>query len=294
MTKNIALVLSGGGARGVAHIGVIEVLNEKGFNITSIAGTSMGALVGGVYALGKMAEFKEWLLTIDRFKVFQLVDFRFSPQGLVKGDKVLDEMKSFIQDSNIEDLPIPYSATAVDINGRKEYVFKKGSVFDAIRASISIPSVFTPVKKGKMLLVDGGVMNNIPLSNVTRTRSDQLVAVNVNANIPVLKLRSSKETKESRLVKYQEKLNHYYEQLQRLYPKETKEKHIGYFSLIDLTISLMMYQNAIFALKDIPPDILINISRDTCSTFDFYKSDELIEIGRVTAEKVLKDRFLVD
>ena len=147
MKQKVSLVLSGGGARGIAHIGVIEVLEEKGYEIVSVTGTSMGAVVGGVYALGKMEDFKQWMLTLDRLKVFSLFDFSFGSQGLIKGDKVLNTMKEFISDENIEDLRIPYAAVAVDLLKKEEVIFTKGSIYDAIRASVSIPSLLTPVKK---------------------------------------------------------------------------------------------------------------------------------------------------
>ncbi len=128
MSRNIALVLSGGGARGMAHIGVIEELLKRDYRITSIVGTSMGALIGGVYAQGKLEEFKNWVTALDQLEVFKLVDLTIGKGGLVKGEKVLNKMKEFIPDTNIEDLPIPYSATAVDIIKHEEVVFKSGSV----------------------------------------------------------------------------------------------------------------------------------------------------------------------
>ncbi|HCC70571.1 MAG TPA: phospholipase, partial [Bacteroidales bacterium] len=119
MKQKIALVLSGGGARGIAHIGAIEELEKHGFEISAIAGTSMGSLIGGVYALGKMEEYKNWIITLDRVKVFSMVDFTVSRHGLVKGDKVFNKMKDFIPDSNIEDLPLQYAAVAADIASKK-------------------------------------------------------------------------------------------------------------------------------------------------------------------------------
>ena len=137
MKQNVALVLSGGGARGIAHIGVIEELERQNFEITSIAGTSMGSLVGGVYALGKIEVFKNWICTLDKRKVFSLVDFALSKQGMIKGDRVLKKMKDFIPDTNIEELSIPYVAVAADLLHREEIAFSEGSIYEAIRASIS-------------------------------------------------------------------------------------------------------------------------------------------------------------
>ena len=287
MKQKVSLVLSGGGARGIAHIGVIEVLEEEGYEIVSVTGTSMGSVVGGVYALGKMEEFKKWMLTLDRLKVISLFDFSFSSQGLIKGDKVLNTMKEFISDENIEDLRIPYAAVAVDLLKKEEVIFTKGSIYDAIRASVSIPSLLTPVKKEDAVLVDGGVLNNIPVNHAHRVAGDILVAVDVNANIPVFEpALSKKEHKEKQSI-YQEKIRNFQNQLKKIKPGNHEEK-LGYFNLISKTIGLMSYQIAHLTLEKNPPDLLINISRESCDTFDFYKAEELIEIGRHAAIESLK------
>lgn len=284
--RKVALVLSGGGARGMAHIGVIEELEKQGYEISSIAGTSMGALIGAVYAIGKMQKLKEWFYTLDKRKVFSLVDFTFSTHGLVKGDKVLNTLKEFIEDKNIENLNIPFSATATDLLNKKEVVFTTGSIYEAIRASIAIPMVITPVKKDNTLLLDGGVINNIPIKNVIRTDGDALVVVNVNAHIPVLTLPGSKKEKEEKHSKYQLKLKGFQQHLKKITPKTHKED-IGPIHLIEKTISLMMFQMSQQTLKEYNPDLLINISRDTCTTFDFFLAEELVEIGRLATRNVL-------
>jgi NTE family protein len=282
MSKKLALVLSGGGARGMAHVGVIEELEKRGYQITSIAGTSMGALVGGVYALGKMEEFKNWMVSLDKRKVFSLVDFTLSSAGLVKGDRVLNAMKEFIPDTNIEDLKIAYSATAADIASQKEIVYRSGSLYDAIRASIAIPTVLTPVIKGNAIIVDGGVLNNIPIKNVKRTEGDLLVAVYVNADIPIEKPTvSTKEEKKTESL-YKKWLAEFNEQLNKILPKSKNEK-LGYFSLLDKTLTSASLQLAKLTIEQGKPDVLINVSRDACGTYDFYKASELIEIGRHAA-----------
>jgi len=287
MKQKVSLVLSGGGARGIAHIGVIEEIEKQGFEIFSVAGTSMGALVGGVYALGKMDAFKNWFYTLDKLKVFSLVDFSFSIQGLVKGDKVFNKMKEFISDINIEDLNIFYTAVAADIINKEEVVFTKGSIFEAIRASISIPTIFTPVKTNDGLLVDGGVINNIPINHAHRTSGDILIVVNVNANIPVDKPAISRKETEIKQSIYQKKIKDFYHHLHKTHPISKTEK-LGYFELMNKTFQLMTYHNAQMLLEKYNPDILINISRDSCSTYDFYKAEELVEIGRHAAIKSLK------
>jgi NTE family protein len=287
MKQKVSLVLSGGGARGIAHIGVIEEIEKQGFEIFSISGTSMGALVGGAYALGKMEELKQWLFTLDKMKIFNLADFTFSKQGLIKGDKIFNKLKEFITDANIEDLKIYYAAIAADIINKKEVVFTKGSIYDAIRASIAIPTVLTPVKTENGLLVDGGVINNLPMSHAKRIPNDILIAVNVNADIPVYNLSLSKKEKDAKQSLYRKKINDFYNHLRKDNPSNHNEK-LGYFDVINKTISLMSYRVTQMTLEFYSPDILIKVSRDSCSMYDFYKAEEMVKIGHHAAIESLK------
>lgn len=287
MKQKVSLVLSGGGARGIAHIGVIEELEKRDFEIVSITGTSMGALVGGIYAIGKLEEYKTWLYALDKLKVFKLLDFSFTSQGLVKGDRVINELKKFISDKEIEDLKISYAAVAVDILNKKEVVLSKGSIYDAIRASIAIPTVFTPVKMENTLLVDGGVLNNIPINHAKRYPGDLLIAVDVNADIPYDKpISLNKEILATRQSVYRKKIKDFQDQLQKIAPSDKKEK-LGYFNLINKTISTMTNHISRSTIEKYPPDILIQVSRDACGTFDFYKAEEMVEVGRYSAQNVL-------
>lgn len=288
MKQKVSLVLSGGGARGIAHIGVIEELEKQGYEINSISGTSMGALVGGVYALGKMEELKDWLFSLDRIKVFQLIDFTFSSQGLVKGDKVFNTMKKFIADDNIENLKINFAAVATDIINREEVVFTKGSVFDAIRASVAIPTVITPVKTENGLLIDGGVINNIPIKHVKRSKNDLLIVVDVNAMIPV----SIPDTSEKEVAKtqsiYKKKIQEFSDHLHKIMPAHHKEK-MGYFDLINKTINLMMSKMSQESIDKYSPDVMVKVSHEICSVFDFFRAEELVEMGRYSAVNSLED-----
>ena len=288
MKQKVSLVLSGGGARGIAHIGVIEELEKHGYEIIAVTGTSMGALVGAVYAMGKMEEFKEWMFTLDKRKTLNLVDFTLSSQGLIRGDKVINAIKEFISDSNIEDLPIPFAAIATDIVNCKEVVIKTGSVFDAIRASISIPTVLTPVKTETGLLVDGGVINNVPLNRAPRITGDLLVAVHVNANIPLDKPKVPTDEMEESQNIYQRKLKEFQSHLQKINPLN-KEDKLGYFDLISKTINLMTNHASELVLQNNPPDILINVSRDLGGTYDFFRAEEFAEAGRYAAHKSLEE-----
>jgi len=287
MKQKVALVLSGGGARGIAHIGVIEEIEKQGFEISSVAGTSMGAVVGGVYVLGKIEEYKAWLFKLDKMKIFSLVDFTFSSQGLLKGDKLFNNIGKFITDENIEELTIPYAAVATDIINKIEVVFTKGSVFEAIRASMAFPTVFTPVKTENGLLVDGGVLNNIPINHVNRTPNDLLIAVNVNADIPLEKPGTPNFQSAAELSIYQKKIKEFRDEFQKFFPLNNEER-LSYFDLINKTIDLMTYRLAQISLEMNPPDILINVSRDSSATFDFYRAGEMVEIGRNAAFKSLE------
>ncbi len=287
MKQSIALVLGSGGARGLAHIGVIEEFEKQGFEIKSIAGTSMGALIAGIYAMDKLQDYKEWSLTLDIVNVFNLIDFTFSSQGLIKADRVIKKMKTFITDKNIEDLKIPFAAVATDITNEKEVVFTTGSVYEAVRASIAIPTVFTPVKKDNVLLVDGGLLNPIPVNRIKRTRNDILVAVNVYADIPHTK--EKKQTKKQLEVQsfYDKNIKKFKQKLNEIILKSNKQK-LGYFKLLNATTSAMIHQISEMTLDIYKPDILVNISKHACSTFDFYKAEQLIEIGKLAAKESIE------
>ena len=279
MKQKVALVLGSGGARGTAHIGVIRELVKQGYEISSISGTSMGALVGGIYAAGKLDEYEAWLSSLSKMEIFNLVDFTLSLNGIIKADKVLKEIQKFIPDQNIKDLPVKFVAVATDLKNKKEVVITEGSLFEAIRASISVPVVITPLRKSDTLFVDGGVLNPIPVNRVSRQENDILVAVNVNANIPY-----EKPISDSSGWGYLEqftngKLSRFRKQLSKFVSFDKKES-IGYFDLITETSGLMLAQISNLTLQMNPPDVLIEISRKACGTFDFYKATELIELGR--------------
>jgi NTE family protein len=174
-------VLGSGGARGYAHIGAIEELLAQGYDIRSVAGSSMGALVGGVYAAGKLGEYRDWVKALQRFDVLRLLDWTFTGGGLIKGDRIVDKLKDLIGEINIEDLPLTYTAVAVDLMAQREVWFSRGSLFDAIRASIAIPTVFRPHHYQGRTLVDGGLLNPVPITPTLRDLTDCTIAVDVNA-----------------------------------------------------------------------------------------------------------------
>lgn len=284
--KNIALVLSSGGARGCAHIGAIKILREHGFRITSVAGTSMGALVGGIYATGHMDQFENWISTMDIKQVLRLTDFSLSRKGFVKGTKVIETLKELIPERNIEDLEIPFCAVATDIINGSEVVLTKGHLYDAIRASISIPTVFQPFKIDGRYCVDGGLMNPVPVNRIKRHKGDMLVVVDVNSPIPSEKKKKKKPELFSGS-KYSEQIKKLTEKIERLIPSKDEDA-IGIFNLSNRSISLMIRKISDLTLENVKPDLLISISRDSFGTYDFYKAGEIIQTGEEATLKALR------
>lgn len=177
--RKVSLVLGSGGARGLTQIGVIKALIDKGYVIDEIIGCSIGALIGGAYAQGKINELEEWMRGVTKVQVFKLMDFTNPRFGLLKGTRAMDSLKSIFPDAYIEDLPLRYVAIATDLKHETEVVFDRGSLYEAIRASISIPAVFTGVDKDDQYLVDGGVLNPLPINYATRRRRNIVLAVNL-------------------------------------------------------------------------------------------------------------------
>ena len=272
-TRNVALALSSGGARGLAHIGVIEELEAQGYKITSIAGCSMGALVGGVYAAGKLNEFREWMKTIDRKKMLSLIDFSLSLNHIVKGTRIIEAIMEFVPDVNIEDLPIPYCAVATDLKAGKEVLFNKGSLFQAIRASISLPSFYEPVQRDDMILIDGGVINPLPLNRVKRQAGDILVGIDVSGHD--YKAQWDEQQRLTAIQKSDASLKT--KILDMLIPDNID---FNYYTVLSRASSLMIRQNSILMAQLMNPDILIDIQMNRYGTFDFDKSEKLIAIGR--------------
>ncbi len=251
--KHVTLVLSMGGARGIAHIGVIEELLAQGYEITSIAGSSMGAMVGAMYATDKLEACKEWLCTWNKRKMWQLADLSLSHDGLVKGDRFIRELKGLLPEVNIEDLPLPYVALATDLVSEQEVRFDRGNLFDAIRASISIPMLFRPFRRGEQRLVDGGILNPLPLNHAIRTPGDLLVAVDVNAPAG----------KQGR-------------------------KRLNPYQLMTKSSRLMMQAITRHELARTPPDLLIRLCGEDYDMMEFFRAEEIIEAGRQAAKEALR------
>lgn len=281
--RDVALVLSTGGARGLAHIGAIDQLLDMGYNIRSVAGTSMGALVGGMYASGRLEDFRQWMLTIDRKRILSLMDFSLSISHIAKGERIIEAMKEIVPDVNIEDLSIPYCAVATDAVSGTEVVFNSGSLYDAIRASISLPLVFSPVRQGERILLDGGLVNPLPLNRVRRSKHDLLVAVNVSGHdyrgqVEMRRIIKEQQNERSKVISL----------LSKLMPQDPE---LNYYTLLNRSISIMINKNAQQSLKLTPPDILVDIPMNRYNTFDFDKVERLSAIGRNKTKRAV-EKFL--
>lgn len=289
--KTISLVLGSGGARGLAHIGIIRWLKENNYDIRSISGCSMGALVGGVYACGKLDDFEEWMRAISKLDIVKLLDISWGKQGLVEGDRIMTALKDLVGDRRIEDLDIEYTAVAADINREKEIWLKSGSLFDAIRASISLPLFFIPAELKGMSLLDGGILNPVPIAPTFEDHNDLTIAVNLGG-LPSgehhpKQQNGPKENREPRENIVRSKISSFLEDVKSRNPLEGSGswKMLG---IANQTFDAMQSAIARQKLAAYPPDRTITIARDACGTLEFDRADEMIRLGYETAEKTLE------
>lgn len=290
--KTVSLILGSGAARGMAHIGVIECLEQHGFEIKSISGCSIGAVIGGIYSTGKLDLYREWVTQLTKTDVLRLLDFSFDRTGLFKGERLIEHLLEMIGDHQIEDLPIKFTAVATDIDREKEIWFTDGSLFEAIRASIAVPSVFTPQNYRGMTLLDGGLLNPVPVAPTAGDSTDLCIAVNLNAKPTTLPSSQSKPKKRNN--DDQENLiqKAFNELVDRFLPEDSfKQPDIDPFNMLDLmSQSVDIMQNAIAKSKMslYHPDILIDIPRNASGFFDFHHAGRLIDIGHQLTDKALK------
>jgi NTE family protein len=294
MKKKISLILGSGGARGLTHIGVIKELEERGFEIDAVVGCSMGALVGGFYCAGKMDAFEEWACQLSEWDTFKFLDISLTPtSGMMKGDLIINTLKEMVGTIHIEDLPINYSAVATDIVARKEAWLNSGDLFDAIRASMAIPGIFTPKVIEGRSLVDGGVLNPLPVAPSMFEKNDLTVAVSLSGydvtnpfgNIP-------KEEHQTTLESYRSKIDGFLSSVQDRFGLESddQKKPDPELRLTDIllgTFDAMQSSIARHRLASYPPDILIEIPGNICQTHEFYRARPLIAAGRYWTDHAL-------
>ncbi|MEZ9516192.1 patatin-like phospholipase family protein [Vibrio splendidus] len=290
MAKTISLVLGSGGARGLVHVGIIRWLIEHGYQIKSISGCSIGALIGGVYAAGKLDEFEEWVTSIDQSDMAMMLDFSWQSSGIFKGDKIIDTLRGLIGEISIEDLPIPYTAVAANVADEKEVWLQSGSLFDAIRASISLPLFFTPHVINGEVLIDGGVLNPVPIAPTFSDKTDFTLAVNLGGEPEILQqevIPVSLTTKESNL---HEKVVHFIDNL----GSSVKSKMSFNFAAYDIANQAFDAMQSTIARQKLaayPADITLEIPRNACGTLEFDRSQEMIDRGYHLAQAKLGNRL---
>lgn len=311
--KRAAVVLGAGGARGLAHIGALQVLSESGFEISAIAGSSMGALVGGIHAAGRLDEYAEWVSALERSDVVKLLDFAFGRPGLFKGERIIGALRELVGEHQVEDLPIPYIAVATDIRSQREVWISRGPLFDAIRASIAIPMVFTPHTLRERELVDGGLLAPVPIAATRLFDADLVVAVDVNAhaNPPALRASSmdidqSEAEEDAGQSKAPEsgaeeakdgdkpaattraKIDDFFS---RLIGRDSKappaKAEAGLMELMSLSLDTVQARISHMQLALDPPDVLVRVSHRACFFYEFWRAKEMIEIGRNAARVAL-------
>lgn len=288
--NQISLVLGSGGARGLAHIGVIRWLEENGYDIRSISGCSMGALVGGVYACGKLDVFEDWMRAVSKLDIVRLLDISWGRKGLVEGERIMTALKDLIGDRLIEELPIEYTAVASDIEREKEVWLKRGSLFDAIRASISLPLFFIPAELNGLKLLDGGILNPVPIAPTFEDRTDMTIAVDLGAPAALARQLEKKISPKVRndlpVITVREKVRSYVEDLKSQTPPEGSGGW-GMLSVANQTFDTMQSAIGRQKLAAYPPDHTILIARNACGTLEFDRADEMISLGYESAAQSL-------
>ncbi len=280
----VALSLGTGGARGLAHIGAIEAIEAAGLEIVAIAGSSMGALIGGIHAAGKLDVYRDWVIALQKMDVLRLVDWTLSGAGLIKGERIIAVLRELIGDVDIAELPIAYTAVATDLDREREVWLSRGPLFDAIRASIAIPTIFRPHPLHGHRLVDGGLMNPLPLTPLLGVPSDYFIAVNVNG--PPEALQPAKQPAPAperrglrrRIARFVERTigNH-----------KERGNEPGWVDTLTQSLDLMQNNLTAFRLAADRPDLLIEIPRNACAVYEFYRAAEVIELGRERAQRAL-------
>ena len=284
--KTVSLVLGSGGARGLAHIGVIHWLEENGYSIESISGCSIGALIGGAYAAGKLDEFEHWVRPVTKIDIVTLLDMSWNRRGLVKGDKVINTLIELVGNQLIEDLPIRYTAIATDVKNEKEIWINSGLLFDAIRASISLPLLFTPYTYKGIQLIDGGVLNPVPIAPTFHDETEITIAVNLGGPVESHHIATKEQPKPGEdSQQFYEKVSSFIKN--RLQQKAAKitEADWGIYDIANQAFDAMQSSIARQKLAAYPPDHTIEIARNACGILDFDHADEMIVLGYKKAQE---------
>lgn len=289
--KTVSLILGSGGARGLAHIGIIRCLEECGYEIRSIAGASMGALIGGIYAAGKLHIYEEWVSALRKRDVMQLLDFAYSRAGLFSGDRIITKLRNMLGDVGIEELPISFTAVATDLNAGREIWLTHGSLFDAIRASIAIPTIFTPISYDGRLLVDGGLLNPVPIAPTLKDITDLTIAVSLSGKPEqMIEPEEVEHDNGHGGNRYRRAIAEFVAGIQsRLNHDEKQAETTSMFELTSRSLEAMQNMITHFKLAAYNTDYLIEVPVDACSVFEFHRAREMIELGYNRARQALKE-----
>ena len=289
--KTVSLVLGSGGARGMAHIGIIRWLEAHNYQIKSVSGSSIGALIGGIYAAGKLDECESWFKQLSNTDILGLTDIAWNRSGLIKGDKLVEAFRKVLGNPNIEDLDIPFTAVATDIENEKEVWLQKGSLLDAMRASTALPMVFTPFHKHGITLVDGGVLNPVPIAPTFGQTNDLIIAINLGGKSKAAELPASPVETDLNEDSWLNNASALFDSLvSRIFPDEPEFETPLSWDMVDISNKAFDSMQSSIARQQLaayPPDIIIEIPRDACGMLEFSKINEMIELGYSTAENTL-------
>lgn len=299
--KRVALALGSGGARGYAHIGVIDELHDRGYEIVGIAGSSMGALVGGLQAADRLDEFADWAKSLTQRAVLRLLDPSISAAGVLRAEKILDAVRDILGEVTIEELAIPYTAVSTDLLSGKSVWLQRGPVDRAIRASIAIPGVITPHVFDGRLLADGGILDPLPMAPIAAVNADLTIAVSLAGS----ETGGRYEPTDTEPRATTEWLSRMWRSTTALFdtsrsitpPDETasaddlidpsKEETVvpklGSFEVMNRTIDIAQAALARHTLAAYPPDLLIEVPRTACRSLEFHRAAEVIDVGRELA-----------
>lgn len=288
----ISLVLGSGAARGLTHIGAIQCLEENNYEVQYISGSSMGALIGGIYAAGELDVYEGWVKELKRRDIIRLLDISFNRRSIFKGEKIIDVLNEIIKDRMIEDLPIGYTAVATDILEQKEIWLTNGSLFEAIRASIAVPMIFSPVKYQERLLVDGGIINPVPIAPTLNDDTELTIAIGLNGPPEIFETelvpKQNEYSDDQNKNKYQLGVEKFIEGLLPKGGNDRSKQDLGLFNLVTQSMDTMQTSITRFKLAANRPDIVIEIPRNICSWFEFDRAEELVDFGYKRTSDVLK------
>ena len=282
-TEKVALVLGAGGARGLAQIGVIEALQARNFDIVTVAGSSSGALVGGIFAAGKLGEFREQVERMSRGDFMRLLDPAIGQAGLLHGDRLVHAMREVVGDPLIETLPVHFTAAAVDLQRQREVWLRSGPLWDAIRASFAIPGLFTPHTVHGRELVDGGLLAPLPIAATRLSDAHRLIAVDMHG----WPQRPPGEPADNHEPVHESLRTRFGDWIEHKLGKAGSDTDIGLLEVMSRSLDTMQAQISRVQLALDPPELVIRIPRDACLFYEFWRAKELIAIGRGETDKAL-------